>query len=182
MTFYHQDWIGSVVLLTDALGAKVQTYTYDAWGKPNGFDAPGVGIPPASFASRFLYTGREYDIETALYHYRARAYSPTLGRFLQLDPIDFCGGDGNLSLYVGNNPMNFWDPYGMWPENPYGDAFDAELSSGEEEERGYAVCEDHGRGLSGGSLCGRPSAGDALGERLGNPGEPETDHEAASVD
>ena len=113
VTFYHQDWLGSVVLLTAALGAKIQSYTYDAWGQPNGFDTAGVGIPPANFVSRFLYTGREYDIETALYHYRARAYSPTLGRFLQPDPIDFGGGDGNLFRYVANNSINFIDPLGL---------------------------------------------------------------------
>ena len=34
-----------------------------------------------------LYTGREYDSETALYYNRARYYSPTLGRFISRDPI-----------------------------------------------------------------------------------------------
>jgi RHS repeat-associated protein len=33
--------------------------------------------------NRFLFTGREQDAETGLYHYRARAYDPYLGRFLQ---------------------------------------------------------------------------------------------------
>ena len=103
-----------MVLLTDALGAKVQTYTYDAWGAPSGFDVSGFSLQVSAFSSRFLYTGREYDIETALYHYRARAYSSTLGRFLQPDPIDFCGGDGNLFRYVANNPINLSDSLGLW--------------------------------------------------------------------
>jgi len=113
LTFYHQDWLGNVVMLTNAAGAKVQTYTYDVWGKGSGFDSAGAAITPGSFASRFLFTGREYDPETALYHYRARAYSPTLGRFLQTDPIDFDAGDVNLFRYVGNNPMNWVDPLGL---------------------------------------------------------------------
>jgi len=119
LTFYHQDWLGNVVMLTSAAGAKVQTYTYDDWGKPGGYDSVGAAITPGSFASRLLFTGREYDVETGLYHYRARAYSPTLGRFLQTDPIDFAGGDGNLFRYVSNNPVNFVDPLGLrewgWP-------------------------------------------------------------------
>ena len=47
-------------------------------------DACGCFLP-----ALLLY---EYDSETGLYHYRARAYSPALGRFLQPDPISFSGG------------------------------------------------------------------------------------------
>ncbi len=47
---------------------------------------------------------REYDLETGLYHYRVRAYSPQLGRFLQFDPIDFPGGDFNCFRYISNRP------------------------------------------------------------------------------
>jgi len=113
LTFYHQDWLGNVVMLTNAAGAKVQTYNYDVWGKPSGFDASGLSLPASSLASRFLFTGREYDPETALYHYRARACSPTMGRLLQTDPIDFDAGDMNLFRYVGNNPVNLVDPFGL---------------------------------------------------------------------
>jgi len=117
LTFYHQDWLGSVVLLTDASGAKLQSFTYDAWGRPSGFDASGVSLQVSGFASHFLYTAREYDAETGLYHYRARAYSPALGRFLQTDPIDFGGGDVNMLCYAGNNPVNTTDPLGLWGIN-----------------------------------------------------------------
>ena len=45
-----------------------------------------------------VYTGRRIESETAgggaaemsgLYYYRARMYSPTLGRFIQPDPIGY---------------------------------------------------------------------------------------------
>ncbi|MBV8806657.1 MAG: hypothetical protein JO042_16485 [Sinobacteraceae bacterium] len=38
-------------------------------------------------AAYFRYTGRRLDAETGLYYHRARDYSPTLGRFLQTDPV-----------------------------------------------------------------------------------------------
>ena len=61
-----------------------------------------------------LYTGREYDGETGLYYYRAREYSPELGRFLQRDPIGQMD-QVNLYTYVGNSPMVGVDPSGeVW--------------------------------------------------------------------
>jgi uncharacterized protein RhaS with RHS repeats len=48
-----------------------------------------------------------------LYYYRARYYDPTLQRFLSIDPIGFLSGDFNFYRYVGNNPNNFYDPYGL---------------------------------------------------------------------
>jgi RHS repeat-associated protein len=37
----------------------------------------------------FMFTGRQFDIETGLYYYRARYYNPYLGRFLQTDPVGY---------------------------------------------------------------------------------------------
>jgi RHS repeat-associated protein len=72
-----------------------------------------------SAASRFLFTAREFDPETHLYHYRARAYDQDLGRFTQFDPIDFDGDDVNLSRYVSNNSLNWIDAMGLGPGKPH---------------------------------------------------------------
>ena len=80
----------------------VERYSYDVFGEPN--RVSGIGNP-------YMFTGRRYDPETGLYYYRARYYSPELGRFLQPDPIRYEDGL-NLYGYVLNNPVTEKDPYG----------------------------------------------------------------------
>ena len=50
--------------------------------------------------------------------YRNRIYHPTLGRFLQRDPIGYRAGDVNLVRYVGNRAVVFSDPkgHGFWDD------------------------------------------------------------------
>ena len=47
------------------------------------------------------------------YYMRARYYDPEVGRFISEDPIGFEGGDVNLMVYVGNNPILLMDPFGL---------------------------------------------------------------------
>ncbi|MBW0005451.1 MAG: hypothetical protein JO216_18410 [Hyphomicrobiales bacterium] len=69
-----------------------------------------------STSGTFRYTGARIDAETnGLYGFRARIYSPTLGRFVQPDPIGTQGGV-NLYAYVGNDPLNATDPTGLVQE------------------------------------------------------------------
>ena len=47
-----------------------------------------------------------------MYYYKARMYSPTLGRFMQADPIGYADGM-NMQAYVANDPVNLIDPTGL---------------------------------------------------------------------
>ncbi len=109
--FVHQNRLGSVTELTAEDGSVVERYRYDDYGKPTVLDANGTVLTTPVAGNNFLFTGREYDWETGLYHYRARAYDPATGTFLQEDPLGMADGV-NVVAYVNANPVNLSDPFG----------------------------------------------------------------------
>ena len=66
----------------------------------------------SSFAWVYLHQGGRYDTGTGLYSFRDRDYSPTLGRWMEIDPIGFGGGDTNLYRYELDDAPNQEDPTG----------------------------------------------------------------------
>ncbi len=100
-TWLYADHLGSIIGTANSAGTSTAIYRYGPFGEPN----VTTGI-------RFRYTGQQYLGGLNLYYYKARFYSPTLGRFLQTDPIG-TQDDLNLYAYVGNNPINFNDPDGL---------------------------------------------------------------------
>jgi RHS repeat-associated protein len=98
--YQHADHQGSIVALSDASGNPVAINRYDEYG-----------IPAATNSGRFQYTGQVWLSELGMYYYKARIYSPYLGRFMQTDPIGYSGGM-SLYAYVFNDPVNLSDPTG----------------------------------------------------------------------
>jgi len=103
-SFFHREPINSVDVATDIGGNVVERYLYDPFGKPEIRDA-GWNIRSSSIiANPYLFTGQEWMADLGLANYKNRFYNPTLGRFLQNDPIRFDGGDLNLYRYCGKQP------------------------------------------------------------------------------
>ena len=109
--YYHKNHLGSVVALTDGSGNLVERYEYDPYGQPSFFDANDNTLSQSAEGNSILFTGRNYDAEIDLYYYRARTMHPTLGRFMQHDPLMYVDGM-NMFWYVNNNPLNYVDPNG----------------------------------------------------------------------
>lgn len=99
--FHLTDGQGSVVALVDDGGGLMENHAYSPYGLTTG-----------TSSTPFLFAARRYDPVTGLYHNRARAYSPDMGRFLQADPSGIKGGL-NLYAYVQNDPVNAVDPSGL---------------------------------------------------------------------
>jgi RHS repeat-associated protein len=110
--YYHHDHLNSTIAVTDESGNVVEQYRYDAYGQPYFYGPDGTPRSESAIGIRFLFTGREWLASLGLYDYRHRAYSPSLGRFLQMDPLGFGARDVNVYRYCGNNPEIFVDAYG----------------------------------------------------------------------
>jgi RHS repeat-associated protein len=105
VSYFLSDHLGSTNGLTNSSGSLTSSNSYDSFGNPSN----------GAFPSRYGFTGREFDKFTGLQYSRARFYDPNLGRFISEDPIGFEGGDVNLYGYVWNDPLQFRDPYGLYP-------------------------------------------------------------------
>jgi RHS repeat-associated protein len=108
VTFYHQDALGSVVMLTGHNGQVVERYEYDVYGIAyNGkFDHGLAGMGGNSYG----FTGKRYEPEMGIYSFAFRDYNPQNMRWMTEDPIK----DGiNWYEYCGSDPVNWVDPLGL---------------------------------------------------------------------
>ena len=123
LTFFHRNHQGTPIARTSNAGAVSNQYKIGSFGETSSLTNTTFG-----------YNGQRYDSETGLYYYKRRYYNPTIGRFLQPDPIGYdlkvdgsCGcvcvtacegteaSQLNLYTYVRNTPLNLNDPFGLSP-------------------------------------------------------------------
>jgi RHS repeat-associated protein len=140
--YQHADALSNRVL-TDGSQAVANRWSYDPFGAIRGPDSDDG-------KSDFGFAGEQKDQETGLINLRARYYDPSLGRFLQRDPVPAAGTFPqalNRYSYAINNPIRVIDPTGL----TCGSYYDTE------------GCDDGGGEISVGPVEG-PGGGDGGGD------------------
>ena len=108
---YRTDIQGNIIAILDSDGDVVVEYKYDAWG--NQF---ATGNSTLASINPFRYRSYYFDTETGLYYLQTRYYDPEVGRFLNIDSLDYADPETinglNLYAYCNNNPILYVDPTG----------------------------------------------------------------------
>ena len=111
--YYRKNLQGDIINITDSTGAKVVTYTYNAWGKIISM----TGNMELAVNNPFRYRGYYYDEESGLYYLNSRYYDPQTGRFINADSY-VSTGQGitgtNMFAYCANDPVNLIDEDGQF--------------------------------------------------------------------
>ena len=103
----------SKLAILDSNGSEVVQYNYNAWGEHtvSGSQADTIGAK-----NPFRYRSYFYDAETQLYYLKTRYYDPAIGRFINMDSVQYADPENinglNLYAYCGNNPVMNMDPDG----------------------------------------------------------------------
>ena len=114
--FFEKNLQGDIVAIYNDSGAKIASYTYDAWGNFVKSQTSGVTYTTADsyvyHHNPFTYRGYYYDSETGLYYLQTRYYDASIGRFISADGY-VSTGQGftgyNMYAYCNNSPIVFAD-------------------------------------------------------------------------
>ncbi len=113
--YLYNDPLSSWSTAADVNGTKILNERYSPYGDLE------IGLAPLKTHS-MGYTGKPRDPESDLIYMNARYYSPVIGRFYSVDPVDFFGSrhanNFNRYAYANNNPMKYIDPDGQYAESP----------------------------------------------------------------
>ncbi len=101
----HNDHLGTPQKLTDSTGTVVWAADYKPFGETT--------VTVSTITNNLRFPGQYDDQETNLHYNYFRDYNPSLGRYVESDPIGIKKGLNHLYSYVSNRPLNITDRLGL---------------------------------------------------------------------
>jgi RHS repeat-associated protein len=103
--FVHADHLNRPIRMTDGSESVVWDAVYNPFGD--------VNTITGSASNNLRFPGQYFLIEDSLHYNWYRHYDPTLGRYIQADPLGFVDGP-SLYAYVRSNSIAAVDPFGLF--------------------------------------------------------------------
>ncbi|MGH8567665.1 MAG: RHS repeat domain-containing protein [Gammaproteobacteria bacterium] len=103
IAYLHTDHLGTPESLTDQGQAIVWQAHHDPFGRTT--------MTTRTVEHHLRFPGQYFDAETGLHYNYFRDYDPSIGRYVQSDPIGLARGI-NPYLYANANPLRYTDPTG----------------------------------------------------------------------
>jgi len=100
----HTDHLGRPQKVTDQSGNLDWDGVFDPFGNPSGITG--------SLTMLLGFPGQYWDSETQLAQNWHRDYDPSIGRYIESDPIGLWGGV-NTYAYIADDPEGYIDPTGL---------------------------------------------------------------------
>ncbi|NDV28468.1 RHS repeat domain-containing protein [Desulfovibrio sp. JC010] len=113
--YFAADQVGTIYMVANGEGNEVKRIIRDSFGNVIVDTNKQMEIP-LGFAAGL------YDKDTRLVHFGYREYNPTIGRFIQPDPLGLAGGDVDVYGYCADDPVNFIDRVGLFDVSGSGHA------------------------------------------------------------
>ncbi|WP_257667406.1 RHS repeat domain-containing protein [Parapedobacter tibetensis] len=111
--FNLTDHLGNVRATIKRSGSNVQVLQQDDYYPFGSLKTPRALV--SSPENKYLYNGKERQDELGgQYDYGARFYDPVIGRWGAVDPLAEMYSSFTPYTYVGNNPILYYDPNGMY--------------------------------------------------------------------
>jgi RHS repeat-associated protein len=107
--FVHADHLDRPIRMTDGGENVVWDAVYNPFG--------GVNSITGSATNNLRFPGQYFLMEDGLHYNWHRHYDPTIGRYIQPDPLGFIDGP-SLYNYAGASPLAAVDPKGLQIVNP----------------------------------------------------------------
>ena len=104
--YVHTDHLGTPKTITDRQQSVVWAAAYLPFGQAD--------VTTELLVNNLRFPGQYFDAESGLHYNYFRDYDPSIGRYIQPDPIGLAGGINSYS-YARENPLSNADRMGLHP-------------------------------------------------------------------